>query len=536
MTADGDRDGFSPVTCAAARWALAALVASVLLAAAPLAASLSAQDPARAAADSGRPTRVEKPLRVVDPGPGLSGRTLRLILQRPHLVLRGDSTRPLLLGRDTTFDRSVVVLGGDLTLASHVRGDVVVIGGDLFVRPGARIDGRAIAFGGGVYPSALAVVAGGVFAYRDHTFVPTETADAITLAYQDLERHPVPLVGFPAFGLQMPEYTRVDGLALGWGPTVTIAEGGTVIVPSLTWRTHLGDIDPRVTADIRLGRRTRFHADVGRGTFSNDRWIRANLVNSFTTLLAGVDTRNYFRGDRADVRAERRWETATASYAPFVGARLERAWSTGPDSFTTSAPFTITKRDDRERILRPNPPVVYGRIASALAGGSIDWESPQGVAASAALQVEQAFTAPGEASAFTQLSAHLELAFPTFGTQNVDILAHGVATAGDAPPQRWAYLGGNGTLLTLDLLELGGDQLVYVDSRYNIPIDAIRIPLAGAPLFTIRHAIGSAGVGRLPTFVQNVGVRLTIAVLRLDYTIDPATRDGGFDVSFTMPF
>ena len=82
---------------------------------------------------------------------------------------------------------------------------------------------------------------------------------------------------------------------------------------------------------------------------------------------------------------------------------------------------------------------------------------------------------------------------------------------------------------------MGGDRLAYVESRYNIPIERVKIPFAGSPVFTLRHVIGSAGVSRLPTFVQNVGIRLQVAVLRFDYTIDPANGKGGFDVSFAMP-
>jgi hypothetical protein len=222
---------------------------------------------------------------------------------------------------------------------------------------------------------------------------------------------------------------------------------------------------------------------------------------------------------------------------PFVGARVERGWSTGPDSATTTRPFVVLGRDNREGVLRPNPPVVRGRIASALAGAELDWESPQRVVISSTLLVEQAFNGPTDAfDAFTQVTGHLELGFPTFKTQSFELAAHAVATGGDAPPQRWAYLGGNGTIQTLDLLEMGGDRLAYVESRYNIPIDRVQIPFAGSPIFTLRHVIGSAGVGRLPTFVQNVGARLQVAVLRLDYTIDPASRKGAFDVSFAVPF
>jgi hypothetical protein len=522
--------------CAAARGALAALVVS----ASPLGAQQvpSPADSATARRDSAPLVVVSTPLRVADAGPGASGRMLRQILAAPHVVLRGDTTRAVMLRRDTAFATSVIVLGGDVVVAAHVRGDVVALGGDVFLRPGARVEGRAIAWGGGVYPSTLGIVRGGLYSYRDHTFDATDRGSEITLAYRDLEGYPVPVVAWPLLGLQIPEYTRVDGLAIGIGPTITIAEGGVELVPTVTYRSNLGALDPRVEASVRLDRRTRLYGDVGRGTFSNDRWIRSNLLNSLTTLFAGVDTRNYFRADRADVRVERRWESATTTWAPFLGARVERAWSTGPESTTVHAPWTITEKHEREDgILRPNPTIARGRIASALAGGRVDWESPQGLVVSGALQVEQAFLGPTDAyDGFTQASAHVELGFPTFGSQSFDLTAHGVASAGDPPPQRWAYLGGNGTLLTLELLELGGDQLAYVESRYNVPIDRVKIPFVGPPILTFRHAIGSAGVRRLPDFVQNVGVRLTVAVIRFDYTIDPATREKSADVSFAMPF
>lgn len=522
--------------CAAARWALAALVASI-----PFAASGAQGEPrdsttGRVPAVDSALVVITQPVRVADLGPGLAGRMLARVLAGPHVVLRGAPGRVVLLRRDTTFTTSVVVLGGDAAVASHVEGDVVVIGGDLYLRPGGRVDGRAMAHGGGIYPSTLAYVGGGRFAWRDHTFDETVRGGEILLSYRDLERFPVPVVGFPAYGLQLPEYTRVDGLALGWGPTITVAEGGAEFIPTLTYRTHLGAIDPAVAGSVRLGRRNRLEGEVGRATFSNDRWIRGNLVNSLTTFIGGVDTRNYFRADRAELRAHRMWEGATATWEPWLGARIERAWSTGPDSTTTSHPFTLFARDDRERerVLRYNPRVTKGNTASALAGLALQWESPQRVTTTARVLVEQAFSSPTER--FTQATGHLELGFPTYRTQTFELLAHAVATAGDAPPQRYAYLGGRGTILTLDLLELGGDRLAYVESRYNIPIERVAIPLAGPPIVTLRHAIGSAGVGRLPTFVQNVGVRLTVAVIRIDYTVDPATRDARTDVSFTVPF
>lgn len=518
--------------CAAARMALAALVASIPLAAA------GAQDTtaARVATPDSTPVIVTGPVRVVDLGPGLSGRMLRTVLAGRRTVVRGAPGRTVVVPRDTGVLETLVVLGGDAAIAGRVNGDVVVVGGDLFLRPGARIEGRAMAYGGGVYGSSLAFVRGERYAWRDHTFDATEVGGEVQLRYRDLEQFPVPLVGWPAYGLQLPEYNRVDGLALGVGPTITVAEGGAEFVPVVTYRSHLGAVDPAVAARVRLGRRLQLEGEVGRATFSNDRWIRGNLQNSITSFLGGVDMRNYFRADRAELRVSRRWESAEATVTPFVGARVERAWSTGPDSTATSTPFSILNRDDedRDRMLRFNPRVTRGNTSSALAGARLEWESAQRLTLTTVLLVEQALDSP--VGGFTQVTGDLDLGFPTFGTQSFNLSAHAVGTASDAPPQRWAYLGGNGTILTLDRLQLGGDQLAYVESRYTIPIERLSIPFAGPPRLALRHMIGSAGVGRLPGFVQNVGARLTVAVLRFDYTIDPATRESNADVSFTVPF
>lgn len=516
-----------------ARSLLAGLATSALWLAALRTAGAQAV-PHAGAVDTARPlVRVATPVRVRDAGPGLAGRMLRDILARPHLLLAGDSTRAVQLRRDTSFATTVVVLGGDATVAARVRGDVVVIGGDLYLRPGAVVEGRAIAYGGGVYESGLGIVRGHRYAYRDETFAIERQPGEITLAWRDLERHPVPTVAFPAGGVHLPEYTRVDGVALPWGPTITLLDGGMEIVPTVTYRSHLGAVDPRVDGTVEFGRRNTLTADVGRGTFSNDRWIRGDLVNSFTTLFAGVDTRNYYRADRADVRLGRLWETATSAVTPFVGARVERAWSTGPDTATTSAPWSVTRRRSREAMLRPNPRVVKGTIASALVGAALEWESPQQVTASVRALAEQALDVPA-GDRFTQGTLDVETGFPTFGTQSFELQLHTVLTAGAAVPQRFAYLGGNGTLLTRELLDMGGDQLLYVESRYNVPVERVTVPFLGPPIVTLRHAIGSAGVGRLPSFTQNLGLRLTVGVIRFDYTLDPATRKTKFDVSFAM--
>jgi hypothetical protein len=53
----------------------------------------------------------------------------------------------IVVERDETV-RSVVAIGGPLTVRGHVREDAVVIGNDLVAEPGAIIDGDAVAIGG----------------------------------------------------------------------------------------------------------------------------------------------------------------------------------------------------------------------------------------------------------------------------------------------------------------------------------------------------------------------------------------------------
>ena len=119
------------------------------------------------------------------------------------------------------------------------------------------------------------------------------------------------------------------------------------------------------------------------------------------------------------------------------------------------------------------------------------------------------------------------MGFPTFGTQSLHFRAHGVATSGNGVPRaRYTYLGGSGTLPVLEQLELGGDEMAFIESQYQVPIDRVLLPLVGAPIFTLRHLMGSAGVGSLPSLEQEIGVRLGLSAVRLDYTVDVAKSRG----------
>lgn len=463
-------------------------------------------------------------------GPGEPGAILRAALERPYdLVYERWNTR---LFRDSVYDRTVVIVGSDASVASTIHGDLIVVDGDIYLRPGARIDGRAIAYGGGVYDSEQAAVQGGRFSYWDTRYHITRTDSAIVLDYQPpplLEEAQLPSLPM-LYGLRIPTYTRVDGVGLPWGPRfmLTWRQGGSLQVdPTVTYRSDIGAFDPAVTARLRLDPGWSAHLYAGRGTFTNDAWIESDLVNSIKVLLNGRDYRNYWRADRYEGRVARTFTGGSGEFTVWGGARTERDWS-----ISAGGPWSLRGRRAGDGMIRPNPAVERGRISSALAGVGGSVSLPE-IAFAAALQVERPFDAPSD-ERFTQATIDAGIRFATFASQSFELHSHAVLTAGDtAPPQRFSYLGGTGTLPTFPVLELGGEQLLFIESAYNIPITPLHVPILGPPVLSLRHAIGAAGVGQLPKFEQNLIARIALGVVFAEYAIDPATRDDAFSLGLS---
>jgi hypothetical protein len=460
---------------------------------------------------------------------------VRRALGGAHDVMLADSTRRLVLPRGTDIPRTVLILGGDASIGATVRGDVIVVGGDAFLRPGAAIDGRVVAIGGGVYGSTLASVKGGTESLRDHTFDVTQSGSGTTLVYRYIggrePRFELPLLE----GLRIPTYDRVAGASIAWGPVLRPTTRW-VVDPIVTYRSHLGDWDPGLNAQFELGEQYTLSVDARRGMYTNDAWIYSGIINSVTALATGRDVRNYYRADRGELEIRRRdqYVRSPLELERFVAVASERAWSVGSTDTLGGRPWSAFGRDASDKIRRPNPRVTHGRISSAVIGAVARYQLTD-VRMNATTTLEVPFESPGD-ERFGQLTFDGTVQFPTFGVQRFRFDLHAVVTVGDtAPPQRFAYLGGSGTLpLVEEPLSLGGDQLLHLDSRYEIPIQRIKLPLIGSPTFSIRHRIGSAGVQRLPRFIQNVGPSLTLSFVRLEYLIDPATGDDRFKVGVSF--
>jgi hypothetical protein len=169
-----------------------------------------------------------------------------------------------------------------------------------------------------------------------------------------------------------------------------------------------------------------------------------------------------------------------------------------------------------------------------LLGTSLDWQS-QGIRLTMNLTGEGALTAPRN-QRFTQAILDGKLTFPTFAGQSYLLDAHVVATAApdSAPRQRWGWLGGSGTFPLLPLLSLGGDEVLFLESDYVIPIRRIAWPYVGTPVVTLRYMIGNAGVQRLPSYEQNLALGLALSYLRLELRVDPARHKADFGVGLSV--
>jgi hypothetical protein len=474
-------------------------------------------------------------IRLDDPGTGRGPGLLQRILAGPYRVI-GPGADQVNLHRDSTYQGTIIILGRDGAVDGTVAGDVVVIGGDLYIHPRSSVT-RGIAIGGGVYESTMARVTS-IEAFRDFTYDISEIPGGYSLRYRSLIDRPQSTLTWPGiYGFRIPSYDRTNGLSAPFGPLIAIPGTGFVLEPRVTYRSQLGAIDPSITASHTLDSRTAVAATVARSTYTNEAWIWPDLMNSAAVIFGGNDTRNYYRATRAQASLSRRWETPTVTVVPYAGARWERAASVRPDSGATGGPWSFRGRRDVDDMLRPNPPIDAGSISSVLAGGQLDW-SDQGVDARANLDAEVgAFSRSvvGARRALAQLTFDGTISFPTFGLHTLRMDGHAVVSlTGSTPRQRWAYVGGSGSVSTLEMLERGGDQLVFVEGRYTIPITRIMLPLVGAPTVTVRQIFAGADVRRWPSLAQATGVRVSASVVYVDFLIDPTSGRRKFGIGLSL--
>jgi hypothetical protein len=396
------------------------------------------------------------------------------------------------------------------------------------------------------YALALsAVTLSGVTAAAQQVAPPIP--EPVDTGYVTYDKGPVSLP--LGIGLRLPTYDRVNGLSLSWGPKIESRNERILIDPTVTYRSHLGDFDPAIK--IRIASPGGFAVDFsgGRTTATNDAWIRSDIVNSVAAFGVGSDARNYFRADRAVLELSQSVPVDSTRFRFGVGGQTENDWSTGSPTPVSSSPWSVYGRTGELRMRRPNPLVWRGHITSALGRFDVGYSTEEVVAALESV-VERTIdvrldelvfptgfflppfpppTIVRNTADFTQITIGAKAGFPTFGTQRFDFHGRAVLTPGaNDPPQRYAYLGGGGTLATVDLLALGGDRLLYVEGEYSIPLDRLLLPFVGSPALLFRYAAGSAGIGELPDFIQNISVGVGLKLLKIRYHFDPNYRKTSF--------
>lgn len=369
------------------------------------------------------------------------------------------------------------------------------------------------------------------------------TVTAADTGYAEYHDSPISLP--LGLGLRIPTYDRVNGLAVPWGPKIEFADARVDFDALVTYRSNLGKWDPSLEGVLRPGDANELKLYAGRGTFTNDTWIRSDLANTVAGFFVGSDTRNWYRADRVTARFTRTFTGTGFTVAPFVGGNFENDWSTGSLA-PTKSPWSVYQPKGELRMRRLNPRVANGHISSALGGavlevvrggleGKLDALVEHSLSQSlrrdcSGLPGPPPICPPLSEDSFTQGTLDGRVKFPTFGTQTFAFLAHAVLTGGPdlIPAQRFAYLGGDNTLATVNLLALGGDHLLYVQGDYTIPIDRIQLPFIGSPYIGLRYSAGNAGVSELPTLIQNLGIGIGASFFRADYTIDPAQNRSPF--------
>jgi hypothetical protein len=458
------------------------------------------------------------------------------MLSAPHrLIVRRDTTQ-VVLPRDSTYSQNVIVFARETVVDGRVNGDIIVVGGDLHIHPRAVITGRAMAIGGGVYESTMARVGAGTEAFRDFTFDVSPTTGGWALAYRSFVDRPAAAITLPGmYGLRLPLYDRSNGLTLTVGPIVAVPNTPFIVEPRISYRSQLGQWDPGLGVTYSLNSRTTIRASAERNTFSNEDWIWPDVMNSLATIVSGHDTRNHYRSKRLEASIGRQLELPSVTLDAYIGARTERDHSVRPDSNATGGPWSFRGRHDRDDMLRPNPPIDDGTISSGIAGVRARWSGAD-VQAHATFDVEAGGVNPAAATSngFAQATFDGSVQFLTVKTQSLRIDGHLVVSTTSAPRQRWAYVGGPGSVPTLELLERGGDRLVFLDARYNIPIERLQLPLAGAPTITLREVLAGADVGKFPSIAQSMGVRLSASVIYVQLMFDPDRRTSKFGVGLSF--
>lgn len=450
-------------------------------------------------------------------------------------------SRDTLIPAESQIQGDLVIVGSDVRLAGAVQGSVVVLEGSLFLRPGSRVVGSVISARGAYLSSTRAEVGDTLSVPAEIGVEVVREGDVYTVRFVPPPPRPI-LEREGIFGFAVPSYDRVNGVTLGFGlrrvfvsDTLSASVGATA-----TYHTARKSPGGRVELLAPLGERHYVAVRAARETQTVDAWIRGNLANSAAALFLRSDIRNYFESDYVALRAWRAAPQSLDEGTSFLAPHLELRASRDR-SLRARNVWTVLQRDEP---WRENPDVFEGTLTSLLPGFGAGW---RGITAEFASDVtlEWAFPSPvgrswGERQ-FLQLVGDGQWQMLALGSHTLAVRSHLMKTLSQhPPPQRWGLLGGTGTLPTLDDGALRGDNLVFVESTYGVPLQAITAPVIGSPTVVLRHAIGSAWLSGEEggPWTQNLAAGLQFNLFNALVYVDPAEGFGSttLSLSLELPF
>lgn len=442
----------------------------------------------------------------------LDPRLERFLARRDYLLV----TRDTLIAASDSVPRSVLVAGATFTLEGAVAGDLVAVDANVFLRPSARVHGDVVNLGGGLYPSALARVGGVVVDEPLAPYSIVVDGDEVRIRGEAVSSV-VELGG--VYGFEPPTYDRVDAVGLRWGAGLRLPPVGTVRPRLGGWIGYAsgrGALNGGLGLEARHGR-TRVALGAEERTATRDAWIRGDLRNSLAFAVKGNDQRNYYEAEVGYAEVARELGRYGLSGAAQVRAQLERGKSLGAGS-----PWVLLDGDE----IRPNPPIDDGTIASLILGLDGSWIG-RFAALQAGVEVEIAETVLGGDFRFGSFLAH--------GAWGMDALANHMLRVEwrfqgplpgttSLPRQRWSFVGGSGTLPTFGTARFRGDRLVFVETKYIVPLpQRVAVPIVGPPDLMFVHTFGMAWTeGDRRDLEQNLEIRLEFFAPYVRVVTNPA--------------
>jgi hypothetical protein len=445
-------------------------------------------------------------------------RRLTRLLEDGPLVVSRDTT----IARGDTVPRSVLVLDASLVHEGVVLGDLVLVDAGAFVRPTAVVAGDLVNIAGGLYRSEIAEVTGRIIDLPTAPYRVVREADRLVIEATRTESR---LVLDGLFGVRAPTYDRVNGLTLAWGAAYRMPALGDAqprIHGRAGWHTQRGEAT--YGAELSLRRRAnRLSAGHERVWETNERWIRGDLHNSLVYLWNGRDLRDYHAAERSWIEAAREFADDGGSLHVTVAVRgqVEDA-----ASVAAGQPWFLWGSGTR-----PNLPVDDGRTASVLAAADVTWEGAQ-TRFQGVVNYEAARERRGGDFHFNRVQGEGSAAVQGLAdhTLTIDFFLQRPVGDRQLPGQRWSLVGGPGTLHTLPVAEFRGDHVVFVETRYIVPLpDRLALPIVGAPRLHLIHATGGAWTaGEDRSLHQEVALEAQAALLYVRFSMvpdDPGTND-----------